>query len=402
MVNDMPPLWTKSFIFLLIGNLFTFMSFQMLLPNLPPYIASIGGSSLQVGMVTTAFSIAAILIRPFIGHILLTKKRKMLILIGSFLLLVCTILYPFTQIIFLLLIFRFLHGAAWGLSTTANGTAAVDLVPRRRVGEGMGYFGLSITIGMIIAPSVGIFLYQNFNFQILISVSILLGLVAFLFLAMTHYAEPESLAKNQINPTKFSFFHSLIEKKSSYPALITFLTSFGYGSIVTYLVLFGEEQNLTGTFLFYLANALCSTASRPFTGRVFDAKGPWILIMGCSVIAFVAMWILSIATANWYFLLSGALFGIGYGSMIPALQAWTISKTDVERSGIANGMYYSSIDFGIGLSAVILGLLHQYVSTSSLFQMSSFLFLLVFLFTFADYVNKRRKDQRPVVNVKKL
>ncbi|SDC01910.1 Predicted arabinose efflux permease, MFS family [Terribacillus halophilus] len=402
MVNNTPPLWTKAFVFLLLGNLFTFMSFQMLLPNLPPYIASIGGSSLQVGLVTTSFSIAAILIRPFIGHILLTKKRKMPILIGSFLLLVCTILYPFTQIVTLLLIFRFLHGAAWGWSTTTNGTAAVDLVPRRRVGEGMGYFGLSITIGMIIAPSIGIFLYQNYNFKTLVFVSILLGIIAFLFLSLTRYAEPEALSRNQAKPPKFSFFQSLIEKKSSYPVFITFLTSFGYGSIVTYLVLFGEEQHLTGTFLFYLANALCATISRPFTGRLFDAKGPWLLIMGCSLIAFLAMWILSIASANWYFIISGALFGIGYGSMIPALQAWTISKTDVERSGIANGMYYSSIDFGIGLSAVILGILHQFVSTSSLFQMSSFLFLLVFLFTLTDFVIKRRKDRHPVANVKNL
>lgn len=75
-MNNTPPLWTKAFVFLLLGNLFTFMSFQMLLPNLPPYIASIGGSSLQVGLVTTSFSVAAILIRPFIGHILLTKKGK--------------------------------------------------------------------------------------------------------------------------------------------------------------------------------------------------------------------------------------------------------------------------------------------------------------------------------------
>ncbi|PAE09588.1 MFS transporter [Terribacillus saccharophilus] len=378
------------------------MSFQMLLPNLPPYIASIGGSSLQVGLVTTAFSIAAILIRPFIGHVLLTKKRKTPILIGSFLLLVCAILYPFTQIVTLLLIFRFLHGAAWGWSTTTNGTAAVDLVPRRRVGEGMGYFGLSITIGMIIAPSVGIFLYQTYNFRTLIFVSIILGMIAFLFLALTRYAEPEALARNQAQPPKFSFFKSLIEKKSAYPVFITFLTSFGYGSIVTYLVLFGQEQQLTGTFLFYLANALCATVSRPFTGRLFDSKGPWILIMGCSVIAFLAMWILSVASANWYFIVSGALFGLGYGSMIPALQAWTISKTDVERSGIANGMYYSSIDFGIGLSAVILGLLHQFVSTSTLFQMSSFLFLLVFLFTLTDFVIKRRRDRQPALNVNKL
>ncbi|MFL6517563.1 MAG: MFS transporter, partial [Bacillus sp. (in: firmicutes)] len=138
---------------LMVGNLFVFMSFQMLIPTLPPYIKSLGASGLEIGLVTALFSIGAVISRPFIGFMLEYRPRKSLVLIGAIMLLVITILYPISQIVLILLLCRFVHGLAWGWSTTVNGTAAVDVIPNSRLGEGMGYFGLSMTIGFIIAPS---------------------------------------------------------------------------------------------------------------------------------------------------------------------------------------------------------------------------------------------------------
>ncbi|GGF21221.1 hypothetical protein GCM10010954_20010 [Halobacillus andaensis] len=391
MTSPSNKLWTWPFIFLILANLFTFMSFQMLLPNLPPYIESIGGNELQIGLVTTMFSIAAILIRPFIGHLLMTSARKSLVLAGAISLLAITLLYPITQVVVLVLIIRFAHGIAWGWSTTANGTAAVDLVPRRRVGEGMGYFGLSITIGMIMAPSFGIYLFQKYTFDLLVWISAGLGIIAIGLFALTSFVTPNSVYDNRVVKPRFSFLGSLVEKKSGYPALVTFLTTFGYGSIVTYIVIFGVEQGLDGVFLFYFFNALLATVSRPITGKYFDKQGPWKLIIICSAISFVAMWVLSLADSNVDLMIAGALFGAGYGSMMPAFQAWVISKTTVDRSGIANGMFYSSIDLGIGLSALILGFIYAFVETATLFKISSFLFIIVIILTWIDF----RKQTEP-------
>lgn len=321
----------------------------------------------------------------------MTKPRKLLVMIGSISLLIMTALYPVTQIVVILLIIRFIHGIAWGWSTTVNGTAAVDLVPRRRVGEGMGYFGLSVTVGMIMAPSLGIYLYQNYSFNLLVWIAVALGGVAIVLFSVTSFVTPDSVYQNQNNPPKFSFFGSLIEQKSRYPALVTFLNTFGYGAVVTYIVIFGNEQGLSGTFLFYFFNAVFATISRPLTGKYFDKKGPWKLIMVCSLISFIAMWILSLAGSNLHLIIAGALFGIGFGSMMPALQAWVISKTTTERSGIANGMYYSSIDLGIGSSAFILGFIYNFVNTATLFKLSSIMFLAVLVLTFFDY----RKQSEP-------
>ncbi|GLB61051.1 hypothetical protein NCCP133_31820 [Cytobacillus sp. NCCP-133] len=91
-------LWTKSFIMLLVGNLFVFMSFHMLIPTLTPYIKSIGAAGL----------------------------------------LAITVIYPLSSVVVIFLLFRLIHGLAWGWSTMVNGTAAVDVVPNSRLGEGMG------------------------------------------------------------------------------------------------------------------------------------------------------------------------------------------------------------------------------------------------------------------------
>lgn len=391
------PLWTKSFTLLVIANLFVFMGFQMLIPTIPPYIQSLGASGLEIGLATTLFSLGAVIIRPFIGYFLEYKERKALVIIGAIALLIITVMYPLSQVVLIFLSFRLLHGIGWGWSTTVNGTAAVDIVPNSRLGEGMGYFGLSGTIGMIIAPSLGIFLYQHFHFSIIIVVSTMLSIIAVVLLTIVKYRTPDVVKKTTSNEVRFSFIGSLIEKSGWYPAFITLMATLGYGTIVTFIVIFSEERGLDQIFLFYLCNAIVATIVRPITGRWFDRRGPKILVLVCSTLTFIALWILSLATSNIYIIVSGILFGAGYGSLIPTLQAWVLQKTVPERRGVANGMFYSAIDLGIGLSGLFFGLLAQFVPTAALFQISSFFFIIVIVLSiYPEQKKKVRPSQRIV------
>jgi predicted MFS family arabinose efflux permease len=386
-------LWTKSFIMLMLGNLFIFMSFQMLIPTIPPYIKSIGASGLEIGLVTTLFSIGAVLSRPFIGYMLEYKKRKPLVLIGAVALLAITLLYPFTQLVLIFLLFRFIHGLVWGWSTTVNGTAAVDVVPNSRLGEGMGYFGLSVTLGMIIAPSLGIFLYQITSFTNLVYISGFLGVIAILLLAIVRYHTPDEVIHAKKDELKFSYFGSLVEKAGWYPAFITIIATFGYGSIVTFIVIFGEERGIDQIFLFYLFNAIMASLSRPIAGKWFDKKGPKGLVLVCTFLTFIGMWVLSFAHSNLFIIIAGILFGIGFGSLLPTLQSWVLSKTPSNRRGVANGMFYSSIDLGIGLSGIVFGVLAQFVETGTLFQISSLFLLLTIVFTILEGRKKISQKQ---------
>ncbi|WP_285879817.1 MFS transporter [Neobacillus mesonae] len=356
---------------LMVGNLFVFMSFQMLLPILPPYIQSLGASGIEIGLVTALFSIGAVLSRPFIGFMLEYRKRKAMVLIGAAMLLFITVLYPISQIIVIFLLFRFLHGLAWGWSTTVNGTAAADTIPNSRLGEGMGYYGLSVTIGMVIAPSLGIFLFNITSFNNLIFISALLGGVAVVLLMFVHYITPEAVQKTKREELTFSYFRSSFDKASSFPAFITLLVSLGYGAITTFIVIFGQERGISQIFLFYILNAIMSSVTRPFAGKWFDEKGPRGLVLFCSFITFAGMWVLSFAHSNFLIAIAGALFGVGFGCAIPTLQSWALLITPANRRGVVNGMIFSSIDLGIGLSGLIFGFIADFVETATLFRLAS-------------------------------
>lgn len=65
------------------------------------------------------------------------------------------------------------------------------------------------------------------------------------------------------------------------------MVTFGYGSIVTFIVIFGEERGIDQIFLFYLVNAIMASVSRLVTGKWFDQRGPKGLVSVCPVITFI-------------------------------------------------------------------------------------------------------------------
>nr|WP_051186061.1 MFS transporter [Neobacillus bataviensis] len=387
---------------LMVGNLFVFMSFQMLIPTLPPYIKSIGASGLEIGLVTALFSIGAVLSRPFIGFMLEYKPRKSLVITGAVMLLLITILYPISQVVVIFLLFRFVHGLVWGWSTTVNGTAAVDVIPNSRLGEGMGYFGLSITIGMIIAPSLGIFLYKITSFTNLIYISAILGVIAVILLALVRYQTPEGVLNTRKEELKFSYIGSSVEKSSWFPAFITIIINLGYGAVATFIVIFGQERGIEQIFLFYMFNAIMATLARPIAGKWFDEKGPIGLVLFCTSATFIGIWVLSFAHSSLFISIAGVLFGIGFGCLIPTLQSWALLMTPTHRRGVANGMIFSSIDLGIGLSGLIFGILAQFVDIASIFRVASLFLIAAIVLVLLIERKKRIASRENIVSKKKV
>ncbi|MFD6442794.1 MFS transporter, partial [Peribacillus sp. NPDC060186] len=349
------------------------------------YMLSMNASSFQVGLVTTLFTIGAVLIRPFVGYYLIDNQRKSLAIGASAALMIITTLYPFLNIIWLFLLLRLFHGAAWGVSTTANSTIVVDLIPKTRLGEGMGYFSISTTVGVIIAPSIGIIIYDSFSFDILIWSSVVLSLLAVIALQFVY---SPTTVKREKQP--FRFLDMIFEKDVWFPALLTVITTLGFGAIITFLVLFGKQKGLDHIFLFFLINATVATLLRPFTGKWYDKQGPWSIIIMSAVLGFLSLVMLSYATNDLHLIIAAILFGAGYGTVMPCLQTWTVQKVSEEKSGAANATFFSSFDVGVGVSAFVLGILAEWISLEMIFRVVSLSFIVVAVLVYKDYLNEKK------------
>ncbi|MFE6169051.1 MFS transporter [Viridibacillus arvi] len=379
-------IFSKPFIFLFVSNFLVFIGFDMLLPILPAYLLSINASTIQVGLVTTLFTIGAVLIRPFVGYYLIDNQRKSLAIGASAALMIITMLYPFLNFVWLFLLLRIFHGAAWGVSTTANSTMVVDLIPKSRLGEGMGYFSISTTVGAIISPSIGILIYESFSFDVLIWSSVVLSLLAVIALQFVK-ASPKTV-KREKQP--FRFLDMIFEREVWFPALLTVITTLGFGAVITFLVLFGKQKGIDHIFLFFLINATVATLIRPFTGKWYDKKGPWSIIIVSAMLGFLSLFMLSYASNDIGLIIAAILFGAGYGTVMPCLQTWTVQKVSEEKSGAANATFFSSFDVGVGVSAFVLGILAEWISLEMIFRIVSLSFIVVAVLVYKDYLKEKK------------
>jgi MFS family permease len=62
-----------------------------------------------------------------------------------------------------MLLLRFMHGATWGICSSATATMVADTVPPAKLGEGIGIFALCIPVGMTIGPMFGLEILKGYG-----------------------------------------------------------------------------------------------------------------------------------------------------------------------------------------------------------------------------------------------
>ena len=157
-------IWTRDFSLIVFANFFIFLGFQMTLPTIPLFIKYLGGNDQLIGIVVGIFTFSALLIRPFAGHALESKGRSFVYLLGLAIFVLSVGSYSFAMSILFLFAMRIIQGVGWGLSTTASGTIATDLIPANKRGEGLGYYGLSANLALALGPALGLALTEVYYF----------------------------------------------------------------------------------------------------------------------------------------------------------------------------------------------------------------------------------------------
>lgn len=370
-------LWTKDFTLITLANLLMAVAFYFMVPILPVFLSDrFAATESQIGLVLSFYTIAALLIRPFAGYALDAIGRYSIYVIS--LLLFSTIFFGYvwaTSILFVLIL-RFIHGLTWGSMSSAGSTIAVDLVPLKRRGEGIGIFGLSMTIAMAIGPLIAIAITGDSSYKRLFYSAAgfsFLGLVLALFVRIP-----------KITPMKKKFkITSLIEKRALPVSLNVFLVSIPYGGIISFIALYGRSIGIDSSGLFFLLIAIGITISRVLSGKSFDRFGPKrICILGL-VLLIAGLFMLALNQSYFGYHLSALILGLGFGIIMATFQAIANHKIKADKRGAANSTYLTFFDSGIGFGMLLVGYLIQVINYSGAFMLCGIiemLALIVFLF----------------------
>lgn len=349
-------IYTVKFWLLCASSLFFSTSFNMLIPELPAYLSSLGGGAYK-GYIIGLFTLTAGLSRPFSGKLTDTVGRVPVMAVGSLVCVLCSLLYPLLTTVAGFLFLRLLHGFSTGFKPTATAAYIADLIPPGRWGEAMGIHGLCFSTGLAIGPALGGVITAWYSINILFYTSSFVALLSIAILLNMKETHPE---KQPFKPAFLRINWVDVFEPLVWPAaLVTFLGYISYGAILTLIPDWSEALGIRNKGTFYVVFTLSSLLVRLLAGRLSDKRGRVFVLKIALGLMMVSVALIGLAGSVAVLLAGAFIYGMGTGLFSPAISAWTADLSDEEHRGRGMATMYIALEAGIGLGAMAAGWIFQ-------------------------------------------
>ncbi|AMM50331.1 MFS transporter [Rufibacter sp. DG15C] len=347
-----PNVYNRQFWMLCLSSFLFSASFNMIIPELPNYLTSLGGGEYK-GFIIGLFTLTAGLSRPFSGKLADTIGRLPVMYFGVAVCVLCGFLYPLVATVAAFMLLRLIHGFSTGFTPTGESAYVADTVPLEKRGAALGMFGLAGSLGLAAGPAIGGEFSRYFSLNALFYCSSGMALLSILVLS--------GLKETLPNPQKFSMGllrikkHEILEPKVMPPFIVMFLTLFCYGAVLTVVPDFSSSLGIANKGLFFTFYTLSSIGIRFMAGRASDKYGRVTLLRISTLVMALSMLTISLATDKTWFLAGAVVYGIGTGMNSPTLYAWAIDLSDPAHRGRAMATIYIALEAGIGIGALAAG-----------------------------------------------
>jgi MFS family permease len=364
------PLWTRPYVMLLLLNFFSFLGMWMLPSLLPVYIHGLGAPDWMLGWVTGVTSLATIIARPASGYAVDRFGRRGIYVAGCVGMLVTALGYIFMPLVGTILALRFIQGLFWGMTNTSCTTMAADMIPRERLSEGMGYFGIGSSVAQIGAPALSLGLYYSAGEVPSVLVCASFFVVAFILSFFMVYTKPSHANTSKLaqsadkerpatrpHTSPLTFITQTLLERSALPAsVLNFLVAFAPGIVQSYLATMLAERGMAAwATLFFSVSAVAAVCSRPFIGKYADKHGYALPTVGAMALLAVSMVVLAFTTSVPTLLVGAVLEGFSFAACYPLFMAMATRRAAPNRHGAASATLMVGFDIGNGIGAAAAG-----------------------------------------------
>ena len=383
-------LWSPLFIFIIIMTLCSFMVGQGLNSGTSVYLDHMGQGATLAGVLAAVFSASAAVARIACGPVIDNVGRVVVMLGGTLFLFVGTILPVFASGTAVFAICRVLQGIGFSAATTASATAASDVLPLSRLGEGIGYYGLGQALGMSIGPALALFLVNTDPAENLYLGMSAMAALAFVFTLLCRYEKnparlPETSSYRQriergalaggaaasddadgaeaekVAPAKKEGFLKSFFEPRALPGMLPMLVlspAFGFG--IFFMGLYGTSLGYANAGLFYTVSAIAMIAVRLVSKTFMDRVAPFKIMAATVTFGLIGFAMVFLAgQSELLFYAAGIPYGLCLGIAIPLNQSVAVKNTPAERWGAANAIYLLASDIGIGVASAVWGIVND-------------------------------------------
>jgi MFS family permease len=321
----------------------------MILPTLPGFITSLGGADYK-GMIIAVFTLTAMGARPFSGNLADKVGRKPVIMVGSVVCAICSLIYPEITTVWGLLLVRLVHGFSTGFTPTGQTAYLADIIPFTRRGEAMGILGTASAVGMAGGPALGGLLYSTYGFSTMCYWSSGFAVLSIIVLLVIRETVQE---RHALHPRVLKVQRSdLFEPRVIAPCIVMVLSAFSYGGMITLLPDFGQFVGIRNAGLLFTYLTIASLTVRLIGGKASDRWGRKnVLRVSVTGIA-ISMLVIAFAETKLQLICGIVIYGMSHGTTSPTLLAWATDLSDTRYKGRGIASLYIFMELGIGLGAL--------------------------------------------------
>jgi predicted MFS family arabinose efflux permease len=374
-------IFTRDFILISSAQMVFTAVFFALMPTIPIYLSRQGIREAEIGVLVGVFIVASLVMKPFVGRALLRVPERKFLIAGSLVTAVCCICYPVAPPFFPLFVLRAIQGVGFAFFVTAAFTLVFNMTPSTHHGEAISYFYLSSNVATALAPAVGMFLINRFDFTVLF-----LGCAA---LSLFSLSVTLRLRKSQGVPVESQPVknQSFLNREALPLGIMGLISNNIWGAMNAFFPLFAVSHGVTNPGIIFTVFAAFLMLGRGFGGKLLDNYSKDKIVTPCLAAQIVAMTTLALSTTLPMFLVVAVIWGMANSFLYPVMMASAIERAGSSR-GPAVATFTAFTDLGTGTGAVLMGVVVEWTSYPTMFLCLACMSLMN-LFYFNFFVKKK-------------
>lgn len=360
----------KQSLAVLLGSIFiSMLGMNILTPFLPVYARTMGASSLEIGLVQSAFSIAGIAALLFVGPLSDRHGRTPFLAAGLAIMVLSSTGFLFAAIPMHLILLRFVQGFGASTHLVAAQAYLGDAAPSGGEGKWMGWFNAVLFAGMGAGPLVGGIVTDALSISaafILLAVMNGAGLlVVLMFLKEGPRKSAARIHRSAAAPLKSAAMRGV--------AAYRMAIGLGTASLMAFVPLFANVRlGLSATLIgILMAGRIPVTMAQSYTGRLADNWNRRALVIWGGIGCALPVFLMPLTSGFWTLLGAYLVVTAGQAFGIPAANAYVVNEGRTYGMGACVTMFMMSMYVGNSIGPVMLGGIGDRLGIESIFYTAS-------------------------------
>lgn len=340
---------TVPFVAVTGSMLLFFMYVGTALVAIPRFVEfELGGGEIGIGLSIAAFSVAAVVARPFIGRVSDRRGRRSVMTIGAVVAGAAGVLAGLAPNLTVFLMLRSLMGLGEAAIFVAAATLVADLSPEGRVAEGASYLSVAVYTGIGLGPVLGEWILAGDRYQLVFIVSACFAMAA---AAATRLVPPRVDRRSAANDERAPLFH----RAALAPGLVLMCTLAAFSAFGAFIPDHARSVGLSSAGGLFLVYSSTSLVLRIAAARLPNVIGAHPMVTVALSAMTVGMLLLSLVPAVWALWVAAVVFGVAMAFNYPPLMAAVVESVPERERASAVGSFTAFFEIGGITGGLLLG-----------------------------------------------